>query len=95
MRALLRHGVCSCSGSAKGDGSQRGETGDEAKNFLGDGNGYFRQQSTRPQTNRICAVAFPGGVGYVIYEKFYSWTDNNGSPEDALSRDPMLDNISL
>jgi epoxide hydrolase len=30
-----------------------------------------------------------------IYEKFYSWTDNNGSPEDTLSRDQMLDDISL
>jgi hypothetical protein len=30
-----------------------------------------------------------------IYEKFYSWTDNNGSPEDELSRDQMLDDISL
>jgi len=30
-----------------------------------------------------------------IYEKFYSLTDNVGSPEDALSRDQMLDNISL
>jgi len=30
-----------------------------------------------------------------IYETFYSWTDNTGSSEDALSRDQMLDNISL
>src|SRR5260370_14223904 len=30
-----------------------------------------------------------------IYEKFYSWTDNNGSPEDSLSRNQMLDDISL
>jgi len=30
-----------------------------------------------------------------IHEKFYSWTDTNGSPEDSLSRDQMLDNISL
>ncbi|MDX1504197.1 MAG: epoxide hydrolase, partial [Spongiibacter sp.] len=30
-----------------------------------------------------------------IYEKFHSWTDNNGVPEDALSVTAMLDNISL
>ncbi len=30
-----------------------------------------------------------------IYEAFYSRTDNSGSPEGALSRDQMLDNISL
>ena len=64
-------------------------TVDGAKNFLGDGNGYFRQQSTRPQT-----IAYAGQAAW-IYEKFYSWTDNNGSPEDALSVDQMLDNISL
>jgi len=31
----------------------------------------------------------------VDLRKFYSWTDNNGSPEDSLSRDQMLDDISL
>jgi pimeloyl-ACP methyl ester carboxylesterase len=28
-------------------------------------------------------------------EKFFAWTDNRGSPEDAVSRDEMLANISL
>ena len=30
-----------------------------------------------------------------IFEKFWSWTDNQGHPEDALSRDEMLDNVML
>jgi hypothetical protein len=30
-----------------------------------------------------------------IYEKFHAWTDNDGDPEDALTRDEMLDNITL
>ncbi|MCH1614536.1 MAG: alpha/beta hydrolase [Acidimicrobiales bacterium] len=30
-----------------------------------------------------------------IVEKFWAWTDNNGSPEDAISRDEMLDNVML
>jgi hypothetical protein len=30
-----------------------------------------------------------------IYEKMWSWTDNSGRPEDALSRDTILDNIML
>ena len=30
-----------------------------------------------------------------IYEKFHAWTDNNGDPEDALTRDEMLDTITL
>jgi microsomal epoxide hydrolase len=28
-------------------------------------------------------------------EKFRAWTDNSGSPEDAVSRDAMLANIAL
>jgi len=68
---------------------------DGAKRFLGDGNGYFRQQATRPQTIGYALSDSPAGQAMWIYEKFYSWTDNNGSPEDALSRDQMLDDISL
>ncbi len=30
-----------------------------------------------------------------IYEKFQAWADNHGEPEDALSLDAVLDNISL
>jgi pimeloyl-ACP methyl ester carboxylesterase len=68
---------------------------DGAKLFLGDGNGYFRQQATRPQTIGYAVSDSPAGQAMWIYEKFYGWTDNNGSPEDALSRDQMLDDISL
>jgi hypothetical protein len=68
---------------------------DGAKRFLGDGNGYWRQQATRPQTIGYALSDSPSGQAMWIYEKFYSWTDNNGSPEDALSRDQMLDDISL
>ena len=66
-----------------------------AKRFHGDGYGYLRQQSTRPQTIEYALADSPAGQAMWIYEKFYSWTDNNGSPEDALPRDQMLDNISL
>jgi len=52
-------------------------------------------QSTRPQTIEYALADSPAGQAMWIYEKFYSWTDNNGSPEDAQSWDQMLDNISL
>ena len=68
---------------------------DGAKQFLGDGSGYYRQQSTRPQTIGYALADSPTGQAMWIYEKFYSWTDNNGEPEEALSQDQMLDNISL
>ena len=61
----------------------------------GDGYDYLRQQSTPPQTIEYALADSPAGQAMWIYEKFYSWTDNNGSPEDALPRDQMLDNISL
>ncbi len=63
--------------------------------LLGDWYDYLRQQSTRPQTIEYALADSPAGQAMWIYEKFSSWTDNNGSPEDALSRDLMLDNISL
>ena len=61
----------------------------------GDGYGYLRQQSTWPQTIEYALADSPAGQAMWIYEKFYRWTDNTGSLEDALSRDQMLDNISL
>src|SRR6267143_2737523 len=63
--------------------------------LLGDGYGYLRQQSPPPQTIEYALADSPAGQAMWIYEKFYSRTDNNGSVEDALSRELMLDNISL
>ena len=52
-------------------------------------------QSTRPQTIEYALADSPAGQAMWIYEKFYRWSDDTGSPEDALSLDQMLDNISL
>lgn len=57
--------------------------------------GYSKQQATRPQTVGYSLVDSPVGLASWIYEKMWAWTDNNGAPEDALSRDDMLDNIML
>jgi epoxide hydrolase len=57
--------------------------------------GYSKQQSTRPQTVGYGLVDSPAGQLAWIIEKFWAWTDNNGSPEDALTRDEMLDNVML
>ncbi len=57
--------------------------------------GYAKQQSTRPQTLGYGLVDSPVGQAAWIYEKFHGWTDNQGRPEDALTRDQMLDNIML
>lgn len=57
--------------------------------------GYSKQQSTRPQTVGYGLVDSPAGQAAWILEKFWAWTDNNGHPEDALSRDELLDNIMI
>lgn len=57
--------------------------------------GYFVEQATRPQTVAYGLADSPVGQATWIYEKFQAWTDNHGNPEDALSTQAMLDNISL
>lgn len=57
--------------------------------------GYSAQQRTRPQTVGYGLVDSPVGLAGWIFEKMWAWTDNSGSPFDALSRDQILDNIML
>lgn len=57
--------------------------------------GYSKQQSTRPQTVGYGLVDSPVGLAGWIFEKMYYWTDNQGSPFDALAMDAILDNIML
>jgi pimeloyl-ACP methyl ester carboxylesterase len=68
---------------------------DRAALFANDQSGYFREQGTRPQTIGYPLADSAAGQALWIYEKFQSWTDNHGNPEDALSVDAMLDDISL
>jgi pimeloyl-ACP methyl ester carboxylesterase len=57
--------------------------------------GYSKQQSTRPQSLGYGLVDSPAGQAAWIYEKMWAWTDNQGSPEDVLTRDEILDNIMM
>ena len=57
--------------------------------------GYSKQQSTRPQTLGYGLTDSPAGQAAWILEKFWSWTDCNGHPENVLTRDEMLDNVML
>jgi pimeloyl-ACP methyl ester carboxylesterase len=56
---------------------------------------YSKQQGTRPQSLGYGLVDSPAGQAAWIYEKMWAWTDNRGAPEDALTRDEILDNIML
>ncbi|MFJ9173814.1 epoxide hydrolase family protein [Streptomyces sp. NPDC102360] len=62
--------------------------------FLRTGRGYAGQQSTRPQTLGYGLTDSPAGQAAWIAEKFWAWTDNNGHPEDAVSRQQILDAVS-
>jgi pimeloyl-ACP methyl ester carboxylesterase len=68
---------------------------DRAALFGSDEGGYFREQGTRPQTVGYALADSAAGQALWIYEKFHAWTDNRGNPEDALSVEAMLDDISL
>jgi len=57
------------------------------------GAGYSKQQSTRPQTLGYGLVDSPMAQATWIIEKFFEWTDCNGHPENAISRDELLDNV--
>ena len=59
------------------------------------GTGYALEQGTRPQTLGYALVDSPVGQAAWIAEKYWAWTDHDGDPTSALSRDQMLDNITL
>ncbi|MFF7331943.1 alpha/beta fold hydrolase [Streptomyces sp. NPDC008150] len=67
----------------------------EIQTFSSQYSGYFQEQSTRPQTIGYALADSPSGQAAWIYEKFLDWTDNTGAPGGVLTRDEMLDNISL
>ncbi|WP_435173725.1 epoxide hydrolase family protein [Actinacidiphila sp. bgisy145] len=63
--------------------------------YTGDLGGSNHLQGTKPQTVGFALADSPAGQAAWIYEKFQSKTDNRGLAEDALSRDDMLDAVSL
>jgi epoxide hydrolase len=57
--------------------------------------GYSAEMSTKPQTIGYGLVDSPVALCAWIVEKFRQWTDCDGRPENALTRDEMLDDITL
>ena len=57
--------------------------------------GYSREHSTRPQTIGYALVDSPTALCAWIIEKFWAWTDCDGHPENAITRDQLLDNLML
>ena len=63
--------------------------------FLKEETGYQAIQGTKPQTLAYGLSDSPAGLAAWIVEKFRTWSDCDGNPENAISRDGMLANISL
>jgi microsomal epoxide hydrolase len=57
--------------------------------------GYQRIQGTKPQTLGVGLSDSPAGLAAWIVEKFRAWSDCDGHPENAFTRDRLLTNISV
>ncbi|MCG5481645.1 MAG: alpha/beta hydrolase [Ensifer alkalisoli] len=68
---------------------------DEAMAFLNKGFGYAAIMGTRPQTIGYGLADSPVGLAAWFYDKLADWVFTRGEPERALSRDEILDNITL
>lgn len=68
---------------------------DALDTFYKDSSGYAAMMVTRPQTIGYSLVDSPVGLAAWIYEKFAQWTYSGGDPERVLTKDEMLDDISL
>jgi pimeloyl-ACP methyl ester carboxylesterase len=64
-------------------------------NLYDKGSGYAIMMVTRPETAGYSLEDSPAGLAAWIYDKFADWTYSGGDPEKALTRDEMLDDISL
>ena len=63
--------------------------------FYRHSSGYSAMMVTRPQTLGYALADSPAGLAAWFYDKFATWTYSGGEPERALTKDEMLDDISL
>jgi pimeloyl-ACP methyl ester carboxylesterase len=57
--------------------------------------GYSAMMSTRPQTLAFAFSDSPAGMAAWFYDKLAQWTFSGGDPEKSLTRDEMLDDLTL
>jgi epoxide hydrolase len=56
---------------------------------------YAKQQATRPQTIGYSLVDSPVGLLAWLLDKFAEWSDTEDSPFERISRDRILDDVTL
>ena len=68
---------------------------DSLSTFFSKNAGYGVMMVTRPQTVGYGLTDSPVGLAAWMYDKFSQWTYSGGEPERSLTKDQMLDAISL
>ncbi len=63
--------------------------------FQRDESAYAMLQMTKPQTVSAALNDSPAGLLAWIIEKFHSWSDCNGHPENVFTRDQLITNVML
>jgi pimeloyl-ACP methyl ester carboxylesterase len=57
--------------------------------------GYALEQATKPQTLGVALNDSPAGLLAWIVEKFRTWSDCDGHPEHAFTRDDLITNVMV
>ncbi|MBB1154744.1 epoxide hydrolase family protein [Amycolatopsis dendrobii] len=68
---------------------------EETRHFWRHRAAYAKQQATRPQTIGYSLVDSPVGLLAWIVDKFAEWSDTENSPFETISRDRVLDDVTL
>ncbi|MEU8418534.1 epoxide hydrolase family protein [Amycolatopsis japonica] len=68
---------------------------EETRHFWHHRAAYAKQQATRPQTIGYSLVDSPVGLLAWILDKFAEWSDTEDSPFETISRDRILDDVTL
>lgn len=68
---------------------------DQLNDFYQNNTGYSAMMVTRPQTVGYALADSPVGQAAWMYDKIAQWTYSGGDPERSLTRDEILDDISL
>lgn len=68
---------------------------EETSDFWTHHRAYAKQQATRPQTIGYSLVDSPVGLLAWLLDKFAEWSDTEDSPFETISRDRILDDVTL
>jgi len=68
---------------------------DSLSTFFKKNGAYGAMMGTRPQTVGYGLTDSPAGLAAWMYDKFAQWTYSGGDPEKSLTKDEMLDDITL